>query len=513
MNDLCGIELLPELANAGVASLKIEGRLKSAEYVRKTVRAYRLLLDNLDNTDGQRKRQEEAGRLLDEAMGRRRATGFFLDRRPPEATTPHFSGNVGLMVGKVHNVETRSTDRDGSAAVLTVSLRHPVREGDRLRLHDERTGERTGFTLRSLWAGGRKIRKGDPGQTVAIGFPRHFQGPSGKKFSGSLFKVDIGGGRPDEKKAREKVLASAPHTIEPDRRGVQAILHEVASTSLLPGVQHPSGAEQRHSGRRQTAVPQWWVKVNVFRDMRPRLPMKPGKYILPVNEENIEFAGQQAARYTGRVVWSLPPIIPEHRLEWFNDAAALLIGKGYRYFMVAHLPQLELLRNISGPGMPLEVYGDYTVNALNSLALSKIKLTGLAGALFSIETDRENLSAALQCLHRHIHDFPVGLYAYGRPPLFTARLDAKHFEYGKRFLSPRGEEYTLSRTGEMTLARAALPYSLLGEWKNLARSGVEILLIDLSFGSMKKNLSEIIALYGGKDKPACMTGNYFTVLT
>ncbi len=47
MNDLCGIDFLDKLAQLGVVSLKIEGRLKSVEYVRKTVRAYRLCLDNL----------------------------------------------------------------------------------------------------------------------------------------------------------------------------------------------------------------------------------------------------------------------------------------------------------------------------------------------------------------------------------------------------------------------------------------------------------------------------------
>ena len=37
-NDLSAIELLPELAAAGIMSLKIEGRMKSAEYVASVVR-------------------------------------------------------------------------------------------------------------------------------------------------------------------------------------------------------------------------------------------------------------------------------------------------------------------------------------------------------------------------------------------------------------------------------------------------------------------------------------------
>ncbi|MBR1560917.1 MAG: U32 family peptidase, partial [Clostridia bacterium] len=45
--DLCGIDDLARLRDAGVASLKIEGRLKRAEYVAVTVAAYRRALDAL----------------------------------------------------------------------------------------------------------------------------------------------------------------------------------------------------------------------------------------------------------------------------------------------------------------------------------------------------------------------------------------------------------------------------------------------------------------------------------
>ena len=57
--DLCGIADLARLRDAGVASLKIEGRLKRAEYVAVTVAAYRRALDALDegraiDLDGER---------------------------------------------------------------------------------------------------------------------------------------------------------------------------------------------------------------------------------------------------------------------------------------------------------------------------------------------------------------------------------------------------------------------------------------------------------------------------
>ena len=43
--DLCAIDLMPELVAAGAASLKIEGRMKSADYVFAVTSAYRAVLD------------------------------------------------------------------------------------------------------------------------------------------------------------------------------------------------------------------------------------------------------------------------------------------------------------------------------------------------------------------------------------------------------------------------------------------------------------------------------------
>src|SRR5207245_2357054 len=48
--DLAGLEVLPELARSGVASLKIEGRLKSPEYVANITRIYRKALDEMQGT-------------------------------------------------------------------------------------------------------------------------------------------------------------------------------------------------------------------------------------------------------------------------------------------------------------------------------------------------------------------------------------------------------------------------------------------------------------------------------
>jgi putative protease len=64
--DLAGLELLPELMRAGVASLKIEGRLKTPEYVASITRIYREALDAL--VEGRGTKDEDRGSKVGEQV-------------------------------------------------------------------------------------------------------------------------------------------------------------------------------------------------------------------------------------------------------------------------------------------------------------------------------------------------------------------------------------------------------------------------------------------------------------
>ena len=68
--DLAGLEVLPELVRIGVASLKIEGRLKSPEYVANITRIYRDALDRLGACSGNPIRSSSRCREAQNALGR-----------------------------------------------------------------------------------------------------------------------------------------------------------------------------------------------------------------------------------------------------------------------------------------------------------------------------------------------------------------------------------------------------------------------------------------------------------
>lgn len=79
-SDLCLIDKLNELADAGVSSFKIEGRMKSEYYVASTVTAYRRALDGYYKT-GIYSPSESLIEELEKTSHRRYTTGFYFGAR------------------------------------------------------------------------------------------------------------------------------------------------------------------------------------------------------------------------------------------------------------------------------------------------------------------------------------------------------------------------------------------------------------------------------------------------
>ncbi|MFZ5798841.1 MAG: peptidase U32 family protein, partial [Thermodesulfobacteriota bacterium] len=414
MNDLCGIDLLAQLQAAGVACLKIEGRMKSARYVRNSVRAYRLQLDAFRRHAADSKLADEVRELLDEAMGRRRSTGFFLDQRPREAVSPHLSGNIGLMAGRVLRLELMPVKGKLSGTVLEVDLRSELRVGDRLRLHDDRSGERASFTLKSMKVGNRIVQQAQPGQKVAIFLDQMFAGGKKKQFRGSLFKIDVSSRRREEEVARLRFTSGARSGFVSDHRKIEQIMRGMPDGE--------GGTAPLRSGERlRSRTPQWWVRVASLRDVHVRLPIRPAKYLLALNPSNLEdWQVATVRRRTGsNVVWCLPPVILEDDLAWYGQAVSRLAEAGNSEFQLGHFTQQGLFAGMT-EGRKYRLYANYTCNLLNSMAVQVVAEMGFAGMQFSLETDRENLEKCMAHLQssgradkKSARPGGIGLYIYG----------------------------------------------------------------------------------------------------
>jgi putative protease len=129
--DLAGLEVLPELVRSGVASLKIEGRLKAPEYVANITRVYRNALDKLGHrgTEAQSENASAPLRLggesdlysMEMAFSRGLYTGWFGGVNNQQLVHARFGKKRGVFLGEIIRVQGEK---------VTLHLQAPLKLGD-----------------------------------------------------------------------------------------------------------------------------------------------------------------------------------------------------------------------------------------------------------------------------------------------------------------------------------------------------------------------------------------------
>jgi len=191
--DCCTVADLDELARVGVRSLKVEGRMKAADYVWSVVRAYRAELDERGLADDAGTGTPPAAivaegvreRGLRRAFNRDFTDAYLHGRSGDEMMSYERSNNRGELVGEVvdaRRLPERVVTRGGEAggrirlrhipqAELMVALSAPVDEGDLLEMRPVDDPERyvTGHVDADAAAG--ECVSVRVARTVALGSP------------------------------------------------------------------------------------------------------------------------------------------------------------------------------------------------------------------------------------------------------------------------------------------------------------------------------------------------------
>ena len=483
MNDLCALDLIPDLARAGVTSLKIEGRLRNTQYVGSVVRAYRTMLDA---EPGDREALAKAREFLDQSMGRRSTAGYFKHTNPADALTPHHSGNIGIFLGKIERIkEGRPRFR----------IKSGIQVGDRLRIHHEKTGERFSFTLKTLYVGTRQVSSASAGAMVMIDTPHDAQ--SGD----AAYLVDTKEGRALER--RERLVDPLPF-----RKTIARLPDRDRVATVLKALQESKSASSRRP-RQKPGPLGLWLKLDDLHGLQQRLPFQPDRVLVTLSRETFTQSRQLARKlnaWTRRLIWALPPIILEEDVDFYRQALVALTDLGFAAWQLGHLGQTLFF-----PGdAKISLFGDHTLNVLNSAALVTLQENSIGHAQIAVETDRTTLAAICRRQGGKTGAAP-GLTVFGRMPLFTSRLAAEHFRYQQPFVSPKGERYELVRRWGATLALPEMPFSLLNELADIASLGLNYAVIDLTCMKLDRDLLKDLdrALNNpSKEKTGRRTFNY-----
>lgn len=162
--DLMLLRELPELISAGISSLKIEGRMKSPEYVATVVRIYRQALDRAWEDPQNYTVSSREIHDLALVFNRGFTTGYFHGNPGRDLIGYAKPNNRGLYLGRVLKSEK------GRIAFKT---RLPLETGDEIEFW---TGDGCrGLTVQKMYTPGGEVKQVPPQSQVEISVPFHVQ--------------------------------------------------------------------------------------------------------------------------------------------------------------------------------------------------------------------------------------------------------------------------------------------------------------------------------------------------
>ncbi len=150
LKDICSIEFLPELIACGIHSFKIEGRMKSPEYVASVISTYRKYID-LESAKEEYVVHEGDIELLKGIFNRGGfSKGYYYEKGSPKMLTPISPRHIGLYAGEVIHFSPKT-------GLATIKLERTLHPGDGLEIIREGK-ESVGTGITKLCEAGSQIK-------------------------------------------------------------------------------------------------------------------------------------------------------------------------------------------------------------------------------------------------------------------------------------------------------------------------------------------------------------------
>lgn len=445
-SDFSALAYLPHLRKLGLAALKIEGRMKDAEYIATVVRAYRHVLDTPD--EGVHAAVEEARNWLARAPARRFTEAFFGVDPSRAILSPHRSGSSGLWVATV-----KRSDPKG----LQVDLRHSVRVGDRLRPESTEDKEAPPVVLEGIQAqDGTFIAETSAQCTVLLTTRPPLELSKGAR----LFRI---GRKPSPiNKLWEAIDRDGSRPLSYRHRWNRPEVHE---DHLFPGLSNVR--------RQATSL---WMKIRSLSDLGRAMSSPAHKVWLLASRENLEkmakkhLHGAQKERFG----WALPSVLFEKDVDYYRKAVAWYMAKGYRAWEVNNWSHLDWMFEND----KLFLVAGSRMNVRNKAAMAALAEAGCRCVVLSWEITRDELR---QIIADPVPSVPV-VSIYGRPSLFLSRIQPPLLE-NRPVRTSRGEAYVYRKEGALAALYADRPCNWFEKIPELEAMGYRLFFMDLAEGS------------------------------
>lgn len=327
------IDQLPYIQQLGIDSLKVEGRMKPAEYVFQVGTAYRQAIDDP-------KKRETAKALLNYDLGREK-TEYFLGKKVNDAITQ--SANTGLFLGTVSSVVNETVTFESELDINpSCRLRFRNKTDDRQSVINVGQLERKQKRY-TLTTSERSIQPGDEVYLAGLKLKFHAKiKTDGIKINDRCPKGKLNQLRNTilhKKSNRDKITVY----LRVDSLDWLKLLHTEDFHELILNLSRSE-----------------WEKFN------PRLSF------IQKNKQHL---------------WiELPKFIPEGTISFYKEQLQKMKNSGINNFSISHLSQISILPKDA------RFISNENVYLFNDAAIQVVKELGATAHIYPLENDIVNLS-------------------------------------------------------------------------------------------------------------------------
>lgn len=418
--DLQLAKYVQQLKNIGITSLKIEGRMKTAEYVYKTVKAYRLLADAApDNFNEQLLQAQE---ILKYDYARTKTTCNFINKFE-KIFEPEKSKNLGLYLGKIENKTNEYFELNN---INEVSV------GDTLRIVD---------------------LKKDKSQVLKV-----FKTEDNKLFYENLYiengfevyKTADGTKPEDWKNVRLEDLKIEKNKLQ-ETKNNKSLNFSIFKSSVRSTLQ---------------PLPNLFIRINNFKWLS--LLKNKKDIVLKLNRNNV--LNIKSLQNIKDYYAELPAYIDEQDLNLFQQNIDFMTGKGCTNFFVNNISHFQFFNN-----KKVELFAGQFLYTLNLLSAEFLSSQNVVAYTASWEDDIYNIKNLSKALKNKLI-----VYLSGFPEIVTSKMKFLDEVRNKNIKSNK-DEFKVISTDYENIIIPRFPINIMSFKNNLVSMGIKSFGIDLSY--------------------------------
>ncbi|MBP5402421.1 MAG: U32 family peptidase [Treponema sp.] len=448
--DLQLIDKIPDLIEAGVESFKIEGRMKSAEYVGSVVSAYRYIMDHY--TENRKEAVAAAKRMLSTDFARTKTSYWYdfksvgdgVENAGESILNPKQAGGTGIYLGKIDKI--KNGPQDFKMITLSGGSYDPD-PGDSVRIHKKDDTGRESHKIRFL----ETDEKGN----------RWIDIPTGFSSGDSVYLLQT-----------KSMSKRYPHVLPNDL----SKYYRQPADEVLP-VLDLTPVEKNEL----TYFPEGlYIQVSTIEDIFIVQSGHPVRVILELNSTTIpDLLGTKTVLPLSKkqIILSIDPFCASGTEDELAQNLDSLINLGFKTFVANNVAHISMLK-----GKEVNVIAGPYLYTFNRWAVSWLENQDIGAFISPYENSRHNIEEIYDMQFRSRVLIPV--FAY--PALFRMRFRLPK-SYDFTFFSDKeGMNFKVNSTPDGSFVMPELPFSIVDRVDFLAGKGFKKILLDFSKTKVQK---------------------------